>query len=813
MFTYPLFGGAGPSLGFVHPGSAMFNREFSGNFLQRTYVGDAEDRTRGTVAFWFRLGEIGNLSISRTIFGCGADGNNSSQLRVDNNGNLEFIHRDGAAVTDNLKTNRVLRDPTAWYFGLFWYDTGQAVDSDRMGFEVNGVVASLVTANYPALNKELDFGNNGQACKIGQKAGVNDEQFEGFLADMHWTVGVDYRSDSFGRFEPIHGEWIPIQPFGLTYGNHGFHLDFADPADLGNDVSGQGNDYTAQGTFGAANAFLDVPANTFPILNSADANTGADFSRACLTVNEASASASSSRSTHVFPQGKWYLELTRDNSGLADLGVSVNGEQESGRGGAAEEIPGFSTLPGVIIRSTTGTLYRSPYGASDGSFGGTSTTNDVISIAVDASDPENIDIWFAKNGTWLGSGSPNPATGTSPAATITATHPQPAISQLTLHVGCDTSGQTSINFGQERGGFSYSIPNGFKELSTGNFPDPTGPALFPDRYFKSVEYEGDGAATQAVTGVGFQSDMVWLKNLDAGDGWRVAINMADYVPSPSTPNNLQTHSTSAASDFVQGNIDSLDSDGFTVGEGSSSPAAVNTNGETYQAWCWKSDPAAGFEIIRYTGDGVAGRTVPHNLDVVPEYIAVKRLDGTGNWNIYNLHYGRVTDPETDYLWWNSLQAAVDNVNRWNDTVPTTTEFTLGAADDVNALDGEYVALVWASVPGFSKMYSMEGNGNANGAIVPLDFAPRFYFAKNANSGTASWLLQDEDMDSDANGNVKDQRLLVEAVTARTTDAANQSDVLANGIKRRGTGGGSNTNGSHYQGMAYARVASKFARGR
>ncbi len=810
--TLPVaLGGAGPQLGYVHPGSAMFNRQSSGNWLRwpaTNHISNAPNMNLSTVSAWFRFGEIAALAIRRGLVAGFFDVNNFTAIEIDESGRLDWFIFASSSFLGRLISTRVLRDPTAWYHLVLQYDSNNATADNRMRMWLNGVeeTAFDVRTN-PVLGRDINWVTAGWATAIGSTA-VQARRFEGFIADVYHINDALVDPSVFGRFDPIHGEWIPRQASGITFNSASFHVDFADENDMGNDVSGNNNDFTAQGTFGSANSFLDVPAKTYPIGNSVQANSGIDWSVAGLQATENSASASVGLHTHVLPVGKWYWEVDLVNVGPQNHGVIFNPEYES----SGSDL-GSGTAQGLQYSVTTGQI--SDLSGTVVQTVATSTTNDVLGFSVHVKESGEVDLWMSKNGTQLGSGSPDPATGTDPVVSDSNTYPYPAIPTVVPFGYSAQFGTWRINYGQERTGLTYAIPAGFKEVNTQNFPVPVGPALRPRKYFGVISYEGDGAASRTITdtdAVDFVPDMVWLKNLDGTFAWAVAINMAGFSPSPSTPNNLQTNTTSVPFDSNNGNIEGFTLGGFDVADGATAGTHVNQNNSTFMAWCWKSDPAAGFEIIRYQGDGVNGRTVPHNLGEVPEWILIKRLDVASNWDMYHITYGRVTNPENFVQSLNLNSASSAQPTLWNNTAPTATVFTVGTATSVNANGGEYVAMVFRSVPGFLKIQSMEGNGNANGAFISTDFAPLAMYAKGWDA-VRNHHIHAKGMDPANNPGFNEQSRTAVLNTNEVGGNNANRDDLANGFKWRSTNGAYNANNDHYCGWIYAEVASKFARGR
>jgi hypothetical protein len=89
---------------------------------------------------------------------------------------------------------------------------------------------------------------------------------------------------------------------------------------------------------------------------------------------------------------------------------------------------------------------------------------------------------------------------------------------------------------------------------------------------------------------------------------------------------------------------------------------------------------SGFSIVTYTGTGSAA-TVGHGLGAVPRMIIVKNRDQADAWQVY--HAANTANPETDYLVLNTTAATADAADRWNDTLPTSTVFSIGNGVEVN----------------------------------------------------------------------------------------------------------------------------------
>ena len=157
------------------------------------------------------------------------------------------------------------------------------------------------------------------------------------------------------------------------------------------------------------------------------------------------------------------------------------------------------------------------------------------------------------------------------------------------------------------------------------------------------------------------------------------------------------------------------------------------------AWGWKRH--AGLDVVTYTGDGVNGRSIAHSMNDVPEMMIVKRRSSTEDWTVYHTGLTSVNY----HLTLNSNGAEVDMSSTpekvWK-SAPTATYFEIGSHDRVNTDGEDYLALLFSSIDGISKVGSYTGNGSSTGPVISLGFTPRFILFKNASSGGNGWAVLD-----------------------------------------------------------------------
>jgi hypothetical protein len=262
----------------------------------------------------------------------------------------------------------------------------------------------------------------------------------------------------------------------------------------------------------------------------------------------------------------------------------------------------------------------------------------------------------------------------------------------------------------------------------------------PNDYFNTVLYTGTGASN-SVTGVGFQSDLLWFKNRSSAlnhilfDSVR-GIDKYFYV------NLNEAEGTSATI------LTAVGSDGFTVGANNN----VNQSSNGIVAWNWLANGAgvsntagtisstvsanttSGFSIVSYTGTG-ANATVGHGLGVAPNVVIIKERTSAGEWV-----FGHSSLGFTKFIELNSAGASQTSSTRFNDTAPTSLLFSIGTAADVNTSTNAHIAYCFADVKGFSKFGSYTGNGSTDGTFVYTGFKPAFVIVKRSDAGGSKWQM-------------------------------------------------------------------------
>ena len=187
---------------------------------------------------------------------------------------------------------------------------------------------------------------------------------------------------------------------------------------------------------------------------------------------------------------------------------------------------------------------------------------------------------------------------------------------------------------------------------------------------------------------------------------------------------------------------------------------------------WNFRRAPGFfDEVCYTGTGVAA-TISHNLGVVPELMIVKGRSGATAWQAYSANLAN-----TEYLVLNTTAAKATGATRWNSTTPTSATFTVGTAAEVNTSAATYVAYLFASCPGVSKVGSYTGTGALQTINCAFTTGARFVLIKRTDS-TGDWFVWDSARGI-SSGN--DPYLLLNSTAAETT-GTNYVDTDTTGFK-------------------------------
>ncbi len=463
--------------GFNVDNSLRFNSG-STDYLAKAMVAGTSRKTF-TASVWLKMNSSGDMQ----FFSSFEDGNNRFFFFVAS-GILRLINTTGGTDNIDLRTNRLLKDSSAWFHLVLRVDTTQSTASNRVRIYINGVQeTSFATETYPDQNADLEVGTSSHTNDLG-RYGEGGDEFNGYMCEYVFCDGQTLAPTSFGEFdEDSPTIWKPKNVSGLTFGNNGFYLEFKqtgtsqNSSGLGADTSGEDHHFAVT-NLTAVDQATDTPTNNFAVMNSLDNYyAGSTFSEGNTGVVTPTGATTWNTGTFGVSAGQWYWEVNysaKSNTDAAMIGI------------AEAPTVSASAVLGNTARSVSYYTNGNKYvGTSGASYGDTYTVGDIIGVALDM---DNAKLYFSKNGTWQNSGDPTSgATGTG-AIGITAVastsngfyfpavgdYGTPTTTAITflLNFGNPSYAISSGNAdGNGYGNFEYAPPSGFYALCTKNLAE------------------------------------------------------------------------------------------------------------------------------------------------------------------------------------------------------------------------------------------------------------------------------------------------------------------------------------------------------
>ena len=749
---------------------------------------------------WTWSGWVKRVRLDTTTYGLftsqndgdGGGNNGVSSIYFHSDGKLHVYYDTTGSNHSGAINDNMYRDINAWYHIVWQVD---AANSTSKIF-VNGVSQTIGSGQQPVSGYNYTMNQSGKRMTYGIEAWDLNSPASSYLAECHYSDGQLYDADVFAETDAETGQWVPKASPSITYGTNGHYLNFSDNSSvsaLGTDFSGQGNNFTVSNLSVSSGDGNDSVTDT-PTLNKATLNPTTGFTNNATLRNGNLEMTGSSGfkeiSTIAFAgTSKFYYEVVNTaRNGWQLVGVFVGQPNNPSNALTNTAIWGFA--------STQATYFG-------GSYTSTSdvpswTNNDVMAIKY-----ENGSLKLYKNGSLQTANTNSVPTG----------------SIVFAYIANDNQSATAFaRFSSD----SWTQASGAGvdatwELSSANLPDPT--IALPTEHFDPLLYTGNGG-TNAISGLDFQPDWVWLKKRNGSTNHLVFDSVRGINRS------LNTNGTGAEDTSSTNKLTSFNSDGFTVGSNSS----ANNNGDSYVAWNWKAgtsfsnsagyngatiastgsvNQSAGFSIVSYTGNATRDQLVYHGLNAAPKWMLIKRRDGD-NWIGY---HGEAADsnPQQYYYEFQNEDArkGANTAFMWDDIVPSSNVFGIYSDGAVNNNGSTIIAYVFAEVADFSKFGHYIGNGNSDGCFIYLGFRPSLVIVKS-NAVGEPWVMYDNKRNI---GNPMTNRLRANSSSSEDSSSGRYKDFYANGFKARGTSGEQNSNGQRYIYMAWAESPFKYARAR
>ena len=670
------------------------------NFQSLNSLGQSHTNT-WTISVWVKHNGDDNSSTYGTttwLIGHNTGTNAFAYCAVERDGSVRVVSRNSSSVIQwDVSYGPGLSGEDAngnWTHYMIVNDgQNSGAYTDRLRVYVNGnrIAASMATQNTTYSQGEGYFnGNVLQHYFIGRSA-ATPLYSDAYIADYHFIDGVA-KTDPFEFIENYRGALVPKTYTG-TYPGISFNLDFADPANPGNDVSGNNNDFTpyamteaqvtaagvASYNYGQVNQ--DTPTNNIPHFDQANGIKAKEVNRGGNRVDFNSSRGFGFLNTGIGYNpstggysGKYYWEIASQNwstSGGIALGI-VPIEQAPRANADNGDMQSWGSP--VRFRVGINNVNKGSYVHPDGTTASFSTSfslsnNDHIGMGVDF-DNGTCSIW-AQDGTLISERNISsflytnryrgyyPAVGNETGSGTTKT--------CQLITGHFSNSPSSYTNGFRRTG---GIPSGYQKIDAniGNEPlfTPTTNNA-PDKAIKCILYEGNGNASNQSLTLGFQPDFLLSKNIDTTNDWC----LYDSCRPNGQSRRLRTNTTDTEDADFAGGGRTLDANGFTVGtqgvmnntgthfawgmkaggrptadnsatSGAMTANSVSLNGTLQSSYTPSGSPTVypkrmsvntetGFSIVdfQFPSSGSGTSTIPHGLSRTPDVIWMKG-DYNGN---------------------------------------------------------------------------------------------------------------------------------------------------------------------------------------
>ena len=778
--------------------NSMINEKNVDSYLHKTPSG-ASNRRTFTFSTWIKLSTPPASSYFPRIFSASPATGQQTEIVFESNGRIRYEDRQSSGLKCLLDSIMVVHDTTGWGHIVVAVDITNSTQADRVKIYWNGVRVTDFNTNTQYSDTSTEsFINSTELHRIGEGARYTGSRVGGYLAETHLIDGSQLAPTVFG--ESYNDSWVPKLVTGVTYGTNGFYMNYQTSSSLGDDVSGNTNDYAEAGVQYQS---VDTPTNNFPTLNINKAkSTGIIVKEGGLWAHKGSARWLIGSNAMAAHSGKYYMEvqpITTASGGLS-TGFSPNGWIPD------PDTDGDLNFGGGMrfraIKDSGTSYYQIGSGSSVTVSANLFSEGDWFGLGIDL-DGNLFKAW-KQDGTQIFS---------ADISSLTAKE-----AGFTFGMGGESGAQSQtgrVNFGATSFNRTGGIPSGYQTFKFDQYPTLINNPVTddgPQKKFSVATWTGNNASTRAITGLGFKPDIVWAKV-------RNASYQHMFMTSTIGTNKVgHTQSTSAFdNNFIYGYCSSFDSDGFTVQAGSTSIENLNELNKTYVGWGWKcggaptatnsasigavptagsvmidgvasTDAVAGNMLTKklsantksgvstsiYLGNGGAGGQFAHGLGKVAEFVLHKRINASDGWLGCWMIGGQ--DPVSCNMTTSNPIASDSTYSSQQNTSTLSMANSSGAR---NTGSEDHFSMVVTSIPGMTSVGRYKGNGSVapQGTMVELGFRPAFVMIKCATSGQW-WAIHDSARDNGYNR--IDERLFPNGDSASDTNG--ELEFHATGFK-------------------------------
>jgi len=286
----------------------------------------------------------------------------------------------------------------------------------------------------------------------------------------------------------------------------------------------------------------------------------------------------------------------------------------------------------------------------------------------------------------------------------------PDLSDAEVNAGANVATPTATGFQSLGGQFGSGSTVIYIAIRRGPMKVPTdGTKVFSPVIGNNVSTVGNSAFT-----TNFVVDSILRDQRSSGaNAWMNRLTGATYLRTSTT--NAEGADTNILFDAMNG---------------VNSNVVYNWSGNV--GWNFQRAPGF-FDVVCYTGTG-SNQTLSHNLTVAPTLMIIKRRDTTGDWWVIDVTGSQQLNLNQNYAASTLTSALVPSA-------PTTTTFSVGTYSQVNGSGNTFVAYLFATCPGVSKVGSYTGNGTTQAIACGFTGGARFVLIKRTDD-TGDWYVYD-----------------------------------------------------------------------